>query len=154
MKRLSGLTKTQQGRMLLSAETRLGLRITSEFSHCILNLMCIVNGQFIYPEGKSFVELVNYLFKQPDVKSFLSQRLCQDPLENFFGCQRQRGAVHDNPNVQEFTKNTQALRVINSFCKGPSKGNCRGSVTEHDQENINKPGHYQNVPAKTRTANI
>ena len=74
------------------------------------------------------MELVEYLFEQPDVKSFLSQRLCQDPLENFFGCQRQCGTVHDNPNVHEFTKNTQALRVVNSFCKGPAKGNCRGSV--------------------------
>ena len=62
------------------------------------------------------------------VTSFLSQRICQDPLENFFGCQRQRGGVHDNPNVQEFVKNTQALRVINSFCKGPSQGNCRGGL--------------------------
>ena len=68
------------------------------------------------------MELVKYLFQQPDVISFLSQRLCQDPLENFFGCQRQRGGVHDNPNVQEFTGNTQALRVINSFCR-PTRGN-------------------------------
>ena len=27
--------------------------------------------------------------------------------------------------VQEFCKNTQDLRVINSFCRGPVKGNCR-----------------------------
>ena len=32
-----------------------------------------------------------------------------------------------NPSVQEFCKNTQDLRVINSFCRGPwpVKGNCR-----------------------------
>ena len=53
----------------------------------------------------------------PDVQSFLSQRLCQDPLERFFGLQRQRGSVHENPNVVEFSKNTQALRVIKSVCK-------------------------------------
>ena len=29
------------------------------------------------------MELVRYLLKQPDVKPFLSQRICQDPLENF-----------------------------------------------------------------------
>ena len=33
--------------------------------------------------------------------------------------------THDNPSVQEFCKNTQALRVINVFCRGPVKGNCR-----------------------------
>jgi len=76
--------------------------------------------------GSSFVELVQYLFTIPTVNSFLSQRICQDPLECFFGCQRQRGAVHDNPNVQEFVKNTQALRVVNSVARAPLRGNCRG----------------------------
>ncbi len=71
--------------------------------------------------------MVRYLFSVPGVTSFLSQKVCQDPLENFFGCQRQRGRVHDNPNAEEFLKNTQALRVINSFCIAPSQGNCRGA---------------------------
>lgn len=78
----------------------------------------------------------------PDVKVFLSQRICQDPLENFFGCQRQRGGTHDNPNVNEFQKNMQALRVINSFARGPAKGNCRGfdgDYTEVDIQKENKP---------------
>ena len=35
--------------------------------------------------------------------------------------------MNENPNVQEFCKNTQALRVINCSCLGPVKGNCRGS---------------------------
>ena len=64
-----------------------------------------------YGVGHSFVELVPYLFNLPDVKVFLSQRICQDPLECFFGMQRQRGSVNDNPNVQEFLKNTQAIRI-------------------------------------------
>lgn len=78
----------------------------------------------------------------PDVKVFLSQRICQDPLENFFGYQRQRGGTHDNPNVNEFQKNMQALRVINSFARGPAKGNCRGfdgDYTEVDIQKENKP---------------
>ena len=70
---------------------------------------------------------MEYVFTLPDVSVFLSQRITQDPLENFFGCQRQRGGTHDNPSVQEFQKNMQALRVVNSFVKGPVKGNCRGS---------------------------
>ena len=40
---------------------------------------------------------LQYVFTIPDVKSFLSQRLCQDPLENFFGCQRQRGGGARQP---------------------------------------------------------
>lgn len=58
---------------------------------------------------------------------FLSNRLCQDPLENFFGRQRQRGRVNENPCVKEFLKNTQALRVVNSTCS-TVRGNCRGAT--------------------------
>lgn len=69
----------------------------------------------------------------PEVKekklSFLSINLSQDPLENFFGCQRQRGGTNDNPTVQEYYSNTQALRVVNSFCRDPIRGNCRGNAT-------------------------
>ena len=80
--------------------------------------------------------LVKDLFAMDDVKSFLSQRICQDPLERFFGCQRQRGATHDNPNVHEFMKNTQALRIVNSVARAPLRGNCRGgNPDEMDKEN-------------------
>lgn len=83
---------------------------------------------------KSFTDLVKYLFTLEDVKkcklSFLSNKLCQDPLECFFGCQRQRGGTSDNPSAADFYNNTQALRVVDSFCRGPVKGNCRGYVTD------------------------
>lgn len=88
----------------------------------------------------SFVGLVKYLFTIPGVDFFLSNRLCQDPLENFFGQQRQRGRVHDNPNVPEFFKNTQALRVVNGFCRDVVKGNCRGDKSrKRSSEDIDKP---------------
>ena len=66
------------------------------------------------------------LFSMPEVKFFLSERLSQDPLEKFFGTQRQRGRAHENPSVREFCQNTQALHVIDSFCIDPVRGNCRG----------------------------
>ena len=82
---------------------------------------------------KSLLELIPYLLSIPGVKVFLSERLSQDPLERFFG-QRQRGGTHENPTVQEFYKNTQALRVINSFCVGTVKRNCRGRLEAQDVE--------------------
>ena len=86
----------------------------------------------------SFVALVRYIFSQPTVKSFLSQRICQDPLENFFGTQRQRGGTHDNPSVDQFIKNTQALRAIGSLSKRPLRGNCRGgTAVDQGKENDN-----------------
>lgn len=110
-------TKTQKNQMLLSHETQYGLTMTS----------------------KAFIELVRYVFSIPSVDSFLSQRICQDPLERFFGLQRQRGGVHENPNVVEFTTNTQALRVVNSFCHAPSRGNCRGGTVEQPDESLARP---------------
>lgn len=76
------------------------------------------------PAVKSFVELVRYLFSLPDVKVLLSEKICQDPLEKFFGCQRQRGGANDNPTVQQFYCNTQTLRTINGICHDV-RGNCR-----------------------------
>ncbi|KAL5491299.1 hypothetical protein EMCRGX_G016561 [Ephydatia muelleri] len=84
--------------------------------------------------SKSFIEIFQYIFTLPDVESFLSQRLCQDSLEKFVGCQRQRRRVNDNPNVAEFVKNTQAIRVIGSFCQSPKYGNCRGSNSEQSED--------------------
>ena len=46
------------------------------------------------------------------------------------------GGTHDNPTVKEFQQNTQALRVVNSFCRDVIKGNCRGNkATEPTFEN-------------------
>ena len=86
---------------------------------------------------------MRHLFTLPGVKCFLSERISQDPLEKFFGLQQQRGRVNENPNVQEFCKNTQALRVINCTCLDTAKGNCRGrkrkAMTEADLEKESRP---------------
>lgn len=71
--------------------------------------------------------MVKYIFTIPGVTAFLSNRICQDPVENFFGQQRQRGRVNENPTAQQFTENTRALRVINGACS-QVRGNCRGSA--------------------------
>ena len=71
---------------------------------------------------------------------FLSNRICQDPLEKFFGQQRQRGRASYNPNVSEFLKNTQALWVIDGVCR-EVRGNCReakGKENHCSEDYINK----------------
>ena len=83
--------------------------------------------------AKSFVGMLKTMFSLPEVQgkklAFLSVNISQDPLENYFGCQRQRGGTSDNPNAKQFMENTQALRVVNSFCRAPVRGNCRGSTS-------------------------
>lgn len=85
----------------------------------------------------SFKELLPFLLSIPGVEYFLSEKLSQDPLEKFFGCQRQKGRSHENPTVAEFCKNTQSLRVIDSINVKimTGNGNCRGTNKRvHDLE--------------------
>lgn len=83
------------------------------------------------------MELVPYLFKIPGVTCFLSEKLSQDPLEKFFGCQRQKGRTNDNPTAYEFMKNTQALRVIDSIQVKDITENCRGTKRKsYDLESV------------------
>lgn len=72
------------------------------------------------------MELVEYLFAIPGVKVFLSEKVSQDPIEKFFGCQPQRGRV----NEPKCLKNTQDLRVINGMCPTVTRGNCRGNTEQ------------------------
>jgi len=66
------------------------------------------------------------LFKIPGVTGFLSNKINQDPLEKFFGIQRQTGRSNENPTVAQFIKNTDTIRVINSIWIDDITGNCRG----------------------------
>ena len=77
----------------------------------------------------SFVELVPLILKIPGASFFLSGKLNQDPLENFFGCIRQRGRVNNNPTVRETLKSAQTFRVISTIrFNQVVGGNCRGGA--------------------------
>ena len=69
--------------------------------------------------------MARYVLKQPGVKYLLSERLCQDPLESFFGKQHGCGGRNDNPTVKQFLDNTVSLRVQGSAALDPVRGNCR-----------------------------
>ena len=102
---------------------------------------------------KSFVELVRFIFTIPRVEVFLSERISQDPLEKFFGCQRQRGHVNENPTVTEFCKNTQKLRVINSVCLDSVKGNCRGKNAQRHGKKRTDLCLGENIPSRATQNN-
>ena len=77
--------------------------------------------------------------------------LTQDPLEKFFGMQKQRGSTNKNPTVQEFYANTQALRMVNLVCGNISRGSCRGSKEPqcqliNDKENEPLPEATEDIP--------
>ena len=137
-----GFSSAEKNMCLLSQETRNGLRITGIYTTLYMHMY--LHNYFVSMYTHYFSLSVNsftqYLCTLPDVSIFLSNRLCQDPLENFFGQQRQRGRANENPNAVEFFRNTQALRVINTTCAN-IKGNCRGSnrVDINGLENVPLP---------------
>eukprot|EP00731_Ephydatia_muelleri_P013889 Em0007g1199a len=126
---IEGINAKTRKSMLLSPQTLLGLKIT-------------VN---------SFVEMVKYLFSLEGVKSFLSNRISQDPIEKFFGCQRQRLSTNENPNAYEFSKSTETLRVVNSICRPSVHGNCRATATTDtiDLAKERRPLHKRRSHRKT-----
>ena len=52
----------------------------------------------------SFVEMTRFLLQKGENDEsglfFLSERISQDPLKNYFGNQRARGGRNEHPNVQ------------------------------------------------------
>ena len=118
---------------LLSQETLQGISVTGKPILSLFNIYSLIDIVW------SFVELVPYILKIPGVRYFLSEHLSQDPLENFFGCQRQRGRTNENPTCAGFVKNTQALQVINSVAGDVPKGNCRGRKNKINVEEENIP---------------
>ena len=117
------LPRANRKRLCLSRETLEGLQMTSKR---YLSLHGILTYIHTYPYvALSFVELVDYLFDVPGVKYILSERLCQDPLESFFGKQRMRNGYGDNPTVQSFMKGTVSLRIQGSVATNPARANCR-----------------------------
>ena len=58
--------------------------------------------------------MIEFIFlKIPGVKYFLSEKLCQDPLESFFG----------NPTVAIFVQGTVSIRAQGSASLQPLRGN-------------------------------
>ena len=85
--------------MTLSKETIEGLTITGKFCQ--------------------------YLTDVPDTTGqyFLSERISQDPLENYFGRVRARGGRCENPTAKDCLQSAQSLRVQGSFAMQPVRGN-------------------------------
>ena len=72
------------------------------------------------------MEIACFLLALPDAKDqfLLSERLSQDPLENYFGCQRGRGGRNENPSVGSTLDSAQSIRVQRSLALKPVRGNC------------------------------
>ena len=90
--REGAFTPDDRGKMFISQQTYKGMKVT------VNPLIGVV--QFLLSEGCEFV---------------LSERFCQDPLEEYFGHQRARGRFSDNPTVQSFGYNDLTIAAQRSI---------------------------------------
>ena len=97
--------------MTLSNITDHGIRITSmvKFYLIMIHAYLVYLWSFLV---SSFLELLPYLFSIQGVNSLLSEKLRQDPLEKFFGCQSQQGRSNEKPTVAQFIKNTWVSELL------------------------------------------
>ena len=99
--RAGNFTQNARARMFLSWQTYEGFKLTV-FS-------AIEATKFLLQEGMEYV---------------LTERFCQDPLEEYFGKQRQLRRRSDNPDIHTFGYNSNAIRIQRSIsCQS---GNTRG----------------------------
>ena len=69
--------------------------------------------------------MARFLLSKDESLFLLSERISQDPLENYFGKQRARGGRNENPNLEQCVINAAALRVQGSVALDRVRGNCR-----------------------------
>ena len=108
------------------------------------NLICFISWQ-TYEGVKitvhSAIELTKYLLQQ-NVPYVLTERFCQDPLENYFGRQRSLGRRKNNPSLRDFGYNDNTIRSAKLF--RPIAGNCRND--DPTLANLD----VETVPCRTR----
>ena len=99
--RPGNFTKTARGNMFISWQTYAGLKIT------------------VY----SVIEAVKFLLSV-GMPYVLTERFCQDQLEEYFGNQRTLGRRSDNPDIQKFGYNNNTIRIQRNVSH--ASGNTRG----------------------------
>ena len=71
----------------------------------------------------SVIEATKFLL-QEGMEYVLTERFCQDPIEEYFGSQRKIGRRCDNPDIKMFGYNDNTIRIQRSVsCQS---GNIRG----------------------------
>ena len=73
---------------------------------------------------KSFVEITKFLLPEEESdRFFLSERISQDPLENYFGQLRARGGQNEISTLQQCVHSANAIHVQKSQALDPVRGN-------------------------------
>ena len=98
-----GFSDDEKGCMFLSMQTYNGLKITVTSA--------ITITKFLLSEGFEFV---------------LTERFCQDDVEEYFGLQRAQGRRSDNPTAAEFGYNDLRIATLRDIAPQSVQGNVSG----------------------------
>ena len=102
-------TETRQGNYTQNARARMFLSWQTYEDYKITVHSVIEEIKFLLQEGMEFV---------------LTERFCQDPVEEYFGKQRKIGRRSENPDIRMFGYNNNTIRIQRSVsCQS---GNTRG----------------------------
>ena len=119
-------TASKHKKMQLSKETRDGLKMTSTLYYFASESIYASLHILIITVALAFCELGPKMLSIPGVRFLLTERFNQDSLESYFGKQQARGSYCDNPTVDQFFDNNNALRIINQLHLDLPGSNIRG----------------------------
>ena len=95
----------------------------------------------------SIIAAVKFLL-QHNVKDVLTERLCQDPLENYFGQQKAIEDEKDNPSIRDFGFNSINNSIRNQKIFRPIPGNVCGGQDISMVDFTNEALTYRKKPKK------
>ena len=82
----------------------------------------------------SFVDLAKEILSEPGVRYFLSEKLCQDPLEEQFSKQRSAGGGNRNMTVKDYASQELRILTAGSQMVASAKGNSRNRKRRSDED--------------------
>ena len=100
------------------------LRTDQETTARMPEPVCSCLGRLMRASTSLSILWLTKLLLQESIEFVLTERFCQDPVEEYFGNQRKLGRRSDNPDIRQFGYNANTIRIQRSVsCQS---GNTRG----------------------------
>lgn len=111
--------------------------------------MHIVMCGLLFPSGNSFIALAKDLLREGYSFVLTEKLLCQDPLEQFFGHQRDATGSNNNPSMEQVLSYNR-LHAVTKSMEVELSGNCskRGKAIQITNEPLPKVKRTKKVPAR------
>lgn len=84
----------------------------------------------------SFIKLGKLLFDEENAGFFLSEKISQDPVEEYFSKQRAKGGSNENPDLNMVNRNVLALDVTGDELLQVLNGNVRKNKKDRQQHTL------------------